>query len=135
MSQNTSGYSEQSMKNLKDLIDANSIIGTPITTPDGMMIIPVSKVTFGYGSGGSDITKNAGQDAFGGANAGGVTIHPLGFLVVKDGDVKMINISESKNTSDRIVSMVPEVIDKISNVIDKKKESSNVPSTEENKQN
>lgn len=121
MSENASNYSEQVVKNLKNLIDTNSIIGNPITTPDGTMIIPVSKVTFGYASGGSDITKNDVKDAFGGGNGGGVTIHPLGFLVVKDGDVKMINISESKTTSDRIVSMVPEVIDKISNVVNKNK--------------
>ncbi len=130
MSENLNGVMNGSMKNLKDMIDVNAVVGNPITMPDGTTLIPVSKVTFGYASAGSDFGKDPSAKNFGGGTGGGVTIQPLGFLVVKDGDVKLINISETHGAADRIVSMVPEVIDKVNGVLSKDKKAPAAPAAE-----
>ena len=88
MDSKVKGLMGDSFENLRTLIDVNSIIGDPINTQDGTVIIPVSKVTFGYGMGGSDLPTNK-REAFGGATAGGVTIQPIAFLIVKDGNVQL----------------------------------------------
>lgn len=108
------GLMETSMKNLRALVDANTIIGEPITTPEGMTIIPVSKVSFGFASGGADIaTQKQPSDPFGGGAGGGVTVHPVAFLIVNGKNVELLQINDNKNTADRIVAMVPEMFDKI----------------------
>lgn len=121
MSEHISGLTDNSMKNLKTLVDADSVIGDPITTPDGTMIIPVSKVSFGFASGGSDLAVKSPKDVFGGGSGGGVTIQPLCFLVVKNGDVKILHINSNNSTGSQIVNMVPDVIDKISGIVKKDK--------------
>lgn len=122
MSEHISGLTDNSMKNLKNLVDTDSVIGDPIMTPDGTMIIPVSKVSFGFASGGSDFATSSPKDIFGGGSGGGVTIQPLAFLIIKDGDVKMLHVNAGKTTGDHIVNMVPEVVDKISGLFNKKAE-------------
>lgn len=112
MSEHISGLTDNSMKNLKDLVDTNSVIGEPIVTPDGTMIIPISKVSFGFATGGSDLAAKSPKDVFGGGSGGGVTIQPLCFLVVKNGDVKILHINTNNSTASQLVNMVPEVIDK-----------------------
>ena len=97
---------ESNMKNLQALIDSNSVIGREIVTPDGTVILPVSKVSFGFGSGGGDLPSG-----------GGVTITPLAFLIVKNGDVKLLQVQSYNNTADRVVGMVPDVVDKVSGLI------------------
>lgn len=121
MSEHISGLTDNSMKNLKTLVDADTVIGNPITTPDGTMIIPVSKVSFGFATGGSDLASKSPKDVFGGGSGGGVTIQPLCFLVVKNGDVKILHINSNNSTGSQIVNMVPEVIDKISGIVKKDK--------------
>lgn len=106
-----------SMQNLRNLIDVNTIIGDPITTADGTTIIPVSKVSFGFASGGSDLPSGKPKDFFGGGAGGGVSIQPLAFLVIKGDSVKILQIDQPKNTADRVVGMVPDVIDKVSNLV------------------
>ena len=107
---------DNSMKNLKTLIDSNTVIGQPITVGDGTMILPVSKVSFGFASGGGDLP--AAQAAkFGGGSGGGVTITPMGFLVVSGNDVKLLQLQSFSNTADRVVGMVPEVMDKVTGFI------------------
>ena len=82
------------------------------------MIIPVSKVSFGFGSGGSDWpNKNTAKDLFGGGAGAGISINPLAFLVVSNGEVKLLQMSLSSNTADKMVNMVPDVIDKISGLV------------------
>ena len=71
MSEHISGLTDNSMKNLKDLVDTNSVIGEPIVTPDGTMIIPISKVSFGFATGGSDLAAKSPKDVFGGGSGGG----------------------------------------------------------------
>lgn len=106
-----------SMSKIREMIDVNTVIGDPITTPDGVMIIPVTKVSIGYGSGGSDFaTKNypAGRDnAFGGGAGAGVNITPVAFLIVRGESVRMLPIAEPASTSaDRLIELLPELLDK-----------------------
>ena len=114
------------MTRIKELVDSNTIIGDAITTPDGTMILPVSKVNFGFASGGSDFPSKTPQDLFGGGSGAGVSIHPVGFLVIKNGDVKLLQLSDpAKTTADRLVNAMPDVIDKIQGFVakpDKKQE-------------
>ena len=111
-----------SMEKLRELVDVNTIVGTPITVNEGTTIIPISKVSFGFGSGGSDFPANSQKEAFGGGSGGGVSIQPLAFIVVANGDVKLMQMTSSNNTADKVVNLVPELIDKISSLFPKKKE-------------
>ena len=105
---------DTTLKKIKDMIDVNTIIGDPITTPDGTTIIPVSKVSYGFASGGSDLpTKKESKDCFGGGSGAGVTINPIGFLTVHKGDIKLIPIEKYDGAMDRVVGMIPDVFDKI----------------------
>ncbi len=111
------------MDKIREMVDSNTIIGKPITTADGTTILPVSKVTFGFASGGSDFSsKNAAnKDLFGGGSGAGVTIAPVAFLVIKDGYVRTIQLSDSATGMDRVVSMLPELMDKVSEMSAKNK--------------
>lgn len=117
MSKTLPNMLENTISKIREMVDVNSVIGNPITTPDGVTIIPVSKVSVGFGGGGSDYTKN--QEAFGGGAGGGVKVTPICFLVVKDGAVRMMPVAAPANTTaDRIVEQVPDVLDKIASFID-----------------
>ena len=118
MDSKVKGLMGDSFENLRTLIDVNIIIGDPITTPDGTTIIPVSKVTFGYGMGGSDLPTNK-REAFGGATAGGVTIQPIAFLIVKDGNVQLVQLAGENNTAERAMNLVPDVVDKVTALFQK----------------
>ena len=116
------------MDNLKEMIDVNTIIGNPVSAGENVVVIPVSKVAFGFASGGSEyISGNATEaNAFGGGAGGGVTINPVAFLVVENGHVRLVPVSDSVSAVDRIIDSVPELISKangfITSIIDKKKE-------------
>ena len=120
MSKNVPNMLENTIAKIREMVDVNSVIGTPITTPDGVTIIPVSKVSVGFGGGGSDfVSKNGGENPFGGGAGGGVKINPIAFLVVKEGSVRMIPVTTPANTTaDRIVEMVPDTLDKIAAFLD-----------------
>lgn len=121
MSKNLPNMFETTIQKIKEMVDVNSVIGQPITTPDGVTIIPVSKVSVGLGGGGSDYTKNAGagDPPFGGGLGAGVRVTPICFLIVKDGNVRTLPVAQPANTTaDRLVEMVPDTLDKISNFID-----------------
>jgi len=120
---------ETTMQQIREMVDVNTIIGNPIVTADGITLIPVSKVTFGFASGGTDFkTKNqqpAQNNSFGGGSGAGVSIVPVAFLVVKDGNVRLISVTPPANTTiDRVIDLVPEVIDKIGSLKGKDKEAS-----------
>jgi sporulation protein YtfJ len=119
-SQSVSEFTASVLTNLRSLVDVNTIIGDPISTGDGIVIIPISKVSFGFASGGSDLPASK-PDLFGGATGGGVTILPLGFLVVNGSDVSILQMQTADNTGDRIVNTVPAVLDKLISLIPKKK--------------
>ena len=113
---------ESTIAKIREMVDVNSVIGNPITTPDGVTIIPVSKVSVGFGGGGSDfVSKNANhhENPFGGGAGGGVKVTPIAFLIVKEGSVRMLPVAAPANTTaDRLVEMVPDVLDKVSAFID-----------------
>ena len=113
---------DTSIKKMKELVNANTIIGDPITTPDGTTIIPVSKVTYGFASGGSDLpTKKDNRECFGGGSGAGVTIQPIGFLTISKGNIKMVPINYYEGAADRIVGMIPEAFEKVSDFFKKDK--------------
>ena len=122
MSQNVPNMLQSTIAKIREMVDVNSVVGEPITTPDGVTIIPVSKVSVGFGGGGSDfVSKNVNrqENPFVGGAGGGVKIIPIAFLVVKDGNVRMLPVAAPANTTaDRIVEQVPDVLDKISAFID-----------------
>lgn len=123
MSQNASQMLESAIAKVREMVDVNSVIGTPITTADGVTIIPVSKVSVGFGGGGSDyVSKNANKldnHPFGGGAGGGVCVTPIAFLIVKEGNVRMLPVATPANTTaDRLVEMIPDTLDKVSAFID-----------------
>ncbi len=126
MSQTLPNMLEKTIAKIKEMVDANSVMGQPITTPDGVTIIPVSKISVGMGGGGSDfVSKNVNHqdNPFGGGAGGGVKVTPIAFLVIKDGNVRMLPVATPANTTaDRVVEMVPDVLDRITSFIDARTE-------------
>ena len=122
MSQTLPNMLENTIAKIREMVDVNSVIGDPITTPDGVTIIPVSKVSVGFGGGGSDFVSkhvNRQENPFGGGAGGGVKVTPIAFLIVKDGNVRMMPVATPANTTaDRLVEMVPDTLDKISAFLD-----------------
>jgi len=123
MAQHLEGLMGTSMDKIRELIDVNTIIGEAITAPDGTVIIPVSKVTFGFVSGGSDVPASAPKDVFAGGAGAGVTIKPHSFIVIKtDGDVKMLEAGPKENNIvESIFESTPEFIEKIKALFAKNK--------------
>ncbi|RGH58778.1 sporulation protein YtfJ [Ruminococcus sp. AM36-18] len=116
---------DTTMEKIKEMIDVNTIIGEPITSPDGTLIIPVSKVSYGFAAGGSDLpTKKENKDCFGGGSGAGVTIQPVAFLTVYQGDVRLVSVDREEGTADKLVSMIPDVLKKVKGVFKKDKSES-----------
>ena len=113
------GLMSTTMEKIREMVDVDTIIGEPITVADGTVIIPVSKVSFGFASGGSDLPTKAQKDLFGGGGGAGISIQPIAFLVVSNGDVKLLQMSMNANSSNAIINMVPEVFDKVSSLFKK----------------
>lgn len=118
---NIGNLMDVTMNKMKDMVDVDTVVGTPVTTPDGVTIIPVSRVSYAFASGGSDFrVKEHSNLGFGGGNGAGVKIDPIGFLVIKDGNVRMMSIMPPANTTvDRVIEKVPEVIDMVEDLIQK----------------
>ena len=112
------------MEKIKEMIDVNTIVGEPIRTPDGITIIPVSKVSVGFASGGSDfVSKNqaSGKNPFGGGSGAGVNIAPVAFLVVNKDRVRLLPVAPPPGgVAERVVELVPELVDKVTDIIGRK---------------
>ncbi|MBE6975904.1 MAG: sporulation protein YtfJ [Ruminococcaceae bacterium] len=121
MSKNLPNMLESTIAKIREMVDVNSVIGEPITA-DGVTIIPISKVSVGFGGGGSDFVSrnvNKQENPFGGGVGGGVKVTPVAFLIVKDGSVRMLPVAAPANTTaDRIVEQVPDLLDKVTAFID-----------------
>ncbi len=124
------GILESTIEKVKDLVNVSTIIGEPMKVEGGVTIIPVSKVTYGFASGGSDFPSKSNQDIFGGGGGAGVTILPVAFLVIDAyGNVDVKHITAFDNAAERIVSLVPEMFDKVSNAVNKAKMDKAINST------
>jgi sporulation protein YtfJ len=143
MATNLTDLMATSMEKIRELVDVDTIVGKSITTPDGVTIIPISKVTFGFASGGTDLpnakkkdkdndTKNTAENSaeksksngFGGGAGAGVTIKPEAFIVIKpDGDVKLLQLNGKGNPIDGLVEKAPELIGSIKSIFAKKDKS------------
>ncbi|MEG1256368.1 GerW family sporulation protein [Clostridium sp.] len=113
---------KSTMENIKDMIDVDTVIGNPITSPDGTTIIPISKVSFGFASGGSEF-KNTSVDSsnrhpFAGGSGAGISLKPVGFLVCNGNNIRFLSVNES-NPYDRLLDVVPQAIDMISEFLHK----------------
>lgn len=115
------GILETTIEKVRNLVNVSTIIGEPIYLNDGITIIPVSKVTYGFASGGSDFPSKNNVQLFGGGGGAGVTINPVAFLIVKDGEVSLKHITSGDNAAERIVNLVPEMFDKVSGMVNKAK--------------
>ena len=114
---------DATIQKIREMVDVNSVVGQPIQTPDGVTIIPVSKVSVGFGGGGSDFaTKTDKENPFGGGAGGGVKVTPICFLIIKDGTVRMMSVPQPANSSaERLVEMLPDTLEKINAFVDTKK--------------
>ena len=122
MSKNLPNMLNETIAKIREMVDSNNVIGEPIVVGD-VTIVPVSKISVGFGGGGSDFAAKATvkTEPFGGGVGGGVKVTPICFLVIKDGNVRMMPVATPANTTaDRIVEMVPDTLDKISAFIDSK---------------
>ena len=115
-----SAMMEASMGKIREMVDSNTVVGEPITTADGVTLIPVSRLSFGFGCGGGDYGKQ--QDKLGAGAAAGVRVEPMAFLVVKDGVTRMLPVAAPAiSTVDRAIELVPQVLDRVESFIDRKK--------------
>ena len=112
---------DTAMGKIREMVDSNSIIGEPITTPDGVTVIPISRVSFGFGTGGGDY--GTAKTNFGCGAGAAVKVDPVAFLIVKDGVTRVMPVAvPAVATVDRVLDLVPEVMDRVENFINKKKE-------------
>ena len=110
------------MDKVHEMVDTNTIVGEPIATPDGVTLIPISRVSLGIGCGGADYGKVQPKD-FGGGSGAGVKIEPVAFLVIKDGTTRVLPVAmPAMTTLDRVVELVPDLVDKVEKYFDRKDE-------------
>lgn len=114
-----------SLEKIREMTDANTVIGNPIKVSDEVTLIPVSKISFGFASGGSDFPNKSEKELFGGGSGGGISINPIAFIVINNGAVKVMQIPSSDNAAEKAINMVPEVIDKITELFGKKENKEN----------
>lgn len=112
------------IEKIRNLVDTSTIIGEPIHADGGTTIIPVSKVTYGFASGGADFPSKDPKELFGGGGGAGVTITPVAFLVISDGEVTLKHITAYDNAAERVVNLVPEMFDKVTSLVNKSKKDS-----------
>lgn len=111
-----------SIDKIREMVDVSTVIGDPMTLEDGTTLIPVSRVTYGFATGGSDLPSKGSQDLFGGGGGAGINIIPIAFLVVSHGDVRVLPLVASPDAFTQALSMVPDVVNKIGGLFSKKKE-------------
>ena len=115
------------MDKIRELVNSDTIIGEPVSLPDGTTILPVSKVTFGVATGGSDFAAKQSKELFGGGSGAGVTVAPVAFPVVKDGNVRTIQLADPNNSLERAITMLPELVDKLAALLKKEKPEAQAP--------
>ncbi len=108
-----------SVDKIKEMVDVNTVVGNPMTLGDGLTIIPVSRISYGFASGGSDLPNKAGADIFGGGAGAGINVTPVAFLVVRGNDVQLLPVMSKPTSIDHAISMVPGMVDKVTGLFKK----------------
>lgn len=125
--QSASGILSNTIEKVRDLVDVNTIVGEPIKVDSEITIIPISRVTYGFASGGSDFPSKTNAELFGGGGGAGITISPIAFLVINKGEVSIKHILSNDNAAERAVSMMPEMIDKVADAVSMFKKDDSAP--------
>ncbi len=112
---------ESTLDKMREMVDVSTIIGEPMTTGD-TTLIPVSKVAYGFTSGGTDLPSKQGGELFGGAGGGGITITPVAFIVIQNGNCRLMQINNYTSSADRAIAMIPDLVDKLTELISAKKD-------------
>ena len=115
------------MDKIRELVNSDTIIGEPVSLPDGTTILPVSKVTFGVATGGSDFAAKQSKQMFGGGSGAGVSVTPVAFLVVSNGNVRTVQLVEKVSAVDNVIASLPELVDKVAALIKKEKPDASTP--------
>lgn len=111
---------EGAMDKIRGMVDSNTVVGEPIVTPDGVTLIPVSRVSFGFASGGNDGTASNAKSGVWAGSGAAVKVDPIGFLMIQDGSARMVGIQmPALTTADRVIDMLPDVLDRIEGYLDK----------------
>ena len=124
MNNNVEGLMGVSVEKIRDLVDANTVVGTPIQMGDGITLIPVSKISYGFASGGSDLPTQKAGDLFGGGAGAGIHITPVAFLTVKNGEINLLPVVSKPDSVDRLISLIPGAVEKVTELVKNKKEES-----------
>ncbi len=106
---------DTTLQKIKETLDASTVIGEPIISGE-VTVIPVSKISYGFASGGSDFPNKNSQECFGGGGGAGVTVAPVGFLVINGADVRMIPVDSGLSAVNHAIDMVPDIVDKVKEV-------------------
>ncbi len=127
---NINSIIDVTMDKLRTMVDADTILGTPVTVGDNT-VIPISKVSFGLATGGTDFPSKSEKTSFGGGGGAGVTITPIGIIAMCSGNVKFIPVNNEVTTLDRALQALPEIIDKLKGIIDEATSSKKIPELKE----
>ncbi len=111
-----------SIDKIRQMVDVSTVIGDPMTLPDGTVLIPVSRVSYGFASGGSDLPTQGTQELFGGGGGAGINITPIGFIVSSNGTVRVLPMVAYPDTLNQAVNMIPDLIQRLTDLIPKKNE-------------
>lgn len=120
-----------SMDKIRQMVDVNTVVGDPVTTPDGTTVIPISRVNYGFAAGGSDLPSKS-QPAgglFAGGSGAGVTVTPVAFLSIQQGNVRVIQIEPYVSSVDRALEKIPDIADMLGSLFKKNKEPKESPET------
>ena len=128
--QSASGILGTAIDKIRDLVDVSTIVGEPVFSGEGITIIPVSKVTYGFAAGGSDFPSKNNAELFGGGGGAGITITPVAFVVINNGNVTIKSVPTGDNTAEKIVGLVPEVVDTVTGLLNKNKDAKAAEQTE-----
>lgn len=124
------GLMKTAMESIKEMVDVNTVVGEPVETPDGNIIIPISRVTCGFGAGGGEFEISVGQSeedkegesplpAFGGGSGAGMSVKPVGFLVAGNGQVRMLPV-DGNALYDRMLEMAPQLINQVQGIFERR---------------
>ncbi|MBQ3564433.1 MAG: GerW family sporulation protein [Clostridia bacterium] len=116
------GIMDVTMDKIRSMVDADTIIGKEITLENGIVIIPVSKISFGFASGGSDFPSRANVKLFGGGAGAGVSVTPTAFIVINGSDVRMLQINKNPSSTDKAIDLIPALFDKVTALFKKDKD-------------